>query len=785
LVVTAVVGLLADSAPCSAQTEKEEKTDDAATQEVPAGVESEEIVVTATRREEPMSKVPITMSAVDAEQIEATGIRELKELAEFVPNVLISQSNDFRMFVAIRGVGANSRNIGFDTRVGVYLDGVYLGQSPALNEELLDLDRVEVLRGPQGTLFGRNTVAGAVNLITRKPSDRYEAKASFDAGNHRLADLRGFVNIPLSKSVAAKFSVARRTRDGYVENVTTGHDLNAIDSLAYRAQLRVHGSDRFDLNLSADGLDSDRRVLVGEPLTDMLGSRPDPFTNGANGVVAFNFDPTEKRAVDGGALDIDYQLNDGSKIKSITGYRKTRIHYLNATDYAPTDIFSIDYDDRYRQLTQEIQLISPPERSLGYLLGAYYLRQRAETARLGSGGVDFVPGFIASLYNQGAFSPPLPPAPALPPDLVARLLGFDPNLTKRGATGNTDTTSYAAYFNSTYQLSARLQLGAGARYTEERRDADWFLDGRGTGFLEVGSTGPDPNHPSPLIESRRDTFLAPAVSLRYTPKDDLNLYARYAAGFKSGGFNVDIVTADQFAADPSQSFDPESVHSFDVGMKARFLDRRLEANLAVFVADYHDYQVNQLIDLGGGRATFQITNAAKVKTQGFEGDFQAQIGDALTVQGTLGLLDAKFVRFPDGGEGGADVSGKKLPNAPQRTASLGGQYFWQLSSLRSSFMLRLDATYRSGYFTTPDNVTASPYRSAYPGTVPFGWLPERTLLDGRIGWIPDKDRWEVYLWGRNLTNQIDPIDGFRDFFGTIVQIPSIGRTFGLGVTWHL
>jgi iron complex outermembrane receptor protein len=782
LIVGVAVCLLGALSPAFAQESPAVESDDA--EETPTLVAREEIVVTATRTERRMVDVPISMSAFSAESIEVTGIREVKELAEFIPNVQVSQANDFRTFVTIRGVGTNSRNIGFDTRVGVYVDGVYVGQSPALNQELLDLERVEVLRGPQGTLFGKNTVAGAMNLVTKKPTDEFEGKVSVDVGNLGFKELKAFVNTPISDGVSAKFSAVKTERDGYIDNIVTGNKLNERDSLAYRAQFRFQPSEKLEINLSGDGLNTERLVLVGEPLTDMMALQPDPITGGANGIVAFDFDPKEVRDVYGAALDIDYHWDNGNSFKSITGFRDTDINYRNTTDYAPIDIISIDYTDDYSQLTQELQFISSQDRTFSFLAGVYYFGQEANTVRDVILGQDFITGWVTPLYNAGAFTPPLPPAPALPPEFVSQLLGFGPPGSRVFNSGTVDTTSFAGYFNGTLEIGHKVELGFGARYSVEDKDVNWLLDGRNSGVFFIGSTGDDPGNPSPLIDSRSDDFLAPALSLTVALSDNTNFYARYAAGFKSGGYNLDYINANELIANPTQEFDKETVNSVDLGFKGNVWNNRFSFTVAGFYADYDDYQVNQFVDLGGGRTSIRITNAAKVNTVGFEGDFLAVLGNSVTLQGSLGLLDATFDSFPGGGSSGNDVSGNKLVFAPEVNASFSFQYYAELSSIRSSMLFRLDVTHTSDFYTTPDNVKEVPYNSPYPGMVRFGWLPERTLLHGRIGLITKGQTFEFYVWGRNLTDEVDPIDGFRDFFGTIVEAPSIGRTYGIGIDFN-
>ncbi len=743
----------------------------------------EEIIVTAQKRTERLQDVPVSISVFNDSAIEQTGVRELKEMASYIPNLQISQGNDFRSTVTIRGVGAQSRNIGFDSRVGVYVDGVYVGMSPAINQELLNLERIEVLRGPQGTLFGKNTVAGAINLVTKKPDDDLHGRVTGDFGNLGYSEIKGLVNLPFSDTVSGAFAVSKTDRDGYVKNIVTGNDLMERDVLAYRAQLRIEASDRLEINASFDGLESEGLILVGDPITDMLAMQPVQFAP-EFGEVAFSFDPSDKRDIYGGALDLAYDLANGFTVKSITGYRTTDAVYSNATDYSPVDIVSIEYADDYDVLSQEFQLISPEEGAFDWVAGLFYYSQDAHTNRDVVLGQSFIDAFVGPLYASGQVSPPLPPPPALPNDVVAQLLGFGPPGSKVFNRGDVKTRSYAAYFNATWELAERWKLGFGARYSTEDKDVNWLLDGRNSGIFFIGSTGPDPANPSPLINDRTDNFFAPAVSLTYELTDETNVYARYAAGYKSGGFNLDYINADELAAHQGLDFDKETVDSFEVGLKGDYLDGRLLLNVAAFIATYDDYQVNQFVDLGGGRTSIRINNAAKVDTSGVEAEASWLVSDELTLQGSLGLLKAEFDSFPGGGTEGADASGNDLPNAPDTTASFAAIWQHGVPALESTLLMRADATYQAEYFSGANNDTEIPYNSAFPGTIPYGQLPDRTEVNARVGLMSDSEVWEVYLWGRNLTDDTDPQDELRDFFGTVAKLPGMPRTYGIEVVWN-
>lgn len=773
-------------AAASAQTQTGDETADTV-ETASAGQEDEVkvyegIVVTATRRTEKLSEVPIAMSVFGDDSIEQTSVRELSEISGYIPNVSISGHNDFRSVITIRGVGSASRNIGFDSRVGVYVDGVYMGQSPAVNQELLDLERVEVLRGPQGMLFGKNTVAGAVSLVTKKPEDRFFGKLSANVGNYNLREFQGMLNVPISEKVAAKVSISKTDRDGYIDNITTGNELDTKDVLAYRAQLRITPSDQFEINLAYDGLSADNKILVGEPLTDPYGVMITPFAPEPR-KVAFDFDPTEERDVSGAMMDMTYEFQNGFTVKSITGYRDTDASYSNATDYAPISIIYVDYGDEFKQTTQEFQLISPSDSAFTYMGGLYYYKQDADTVRDVTLGNDFIEGFIQPVVApQVAPLLNLDPATLTPAQLafISSMVGFGPVGSKVTNSGSVETESFAAYVNGSYDFNERWTLGFGVRYSTEDKSVNWLLDGRNSGVFAIGSTNVAPGDtttaPTPLINDRSDSFLSPAVSLSYAVTDQSNLYAKYSSGYKSGGFNLDYINENELAANSGLEFGKETVDAYELGLKNTFMNGRFTLNLAAFYSEYTDYQVNQFVDLGQGRTSIRITNAAKVITQGLEGEFNLQATDNLSLQGSAGYLDATFDSFPGGGTAGADVSGNDLNNAPEWSASLGAVYTRDIPSVDSTLLTRLDMTYSDGYFTTADNIKTATLPSTQ--VVPFGYIDSMTQLNGRIGLMSNDGRYEVYLWGRNLTDEDGLVDDFRDFFGTLVNHPNIGRTYG-------
>ncbi|MBV1910735.1 MAG: TonB-dependent receptor [Kangiellaceae bacterium] len=774
--------------------------------------QSNVVVVTAQKRTERVAEVPIAISVFASEAIDQTGIQELRELGDYIPNMVVTQGTDFNSRIVIRGVGAASRNIGFDSRVGVYLDGVYLGQGPSVNQDLVDLERVEVLRGPQGTLFGKNTVAGAVSLVSKKPSGEFEGKATVNVGNFNALEAKLNVDFAITDEIAAKLAISSRSRDGYIKNVytegqlpttlntvvggvpvfgiplpfpietntppDTSDELNNQDTQSFRAQLRIRPSDELDINIALDGLQSERMPILGVPITTTFGDTPYHFSDVENNEVNYSFQGREERDISGLNINVEYDFDNEYAFRSITAFRDTEIIYQNDTDYSPLDFLYLYYEDDYEQTTQEFQLISPDDSDFKYVVGLYYYSQEATSIRDAIGGN--AAGFFGIGPGQGAFQ-----------------------------YGEVDSESSALYLSGSYQLSESLKLGFGARYSDETKDVVWDLDGTTSGAFGIGTTPA-----GGLIDSRSDSHFSPAISLNYAMSESTHSYIKASTGFKSGGFNLDFITPIDLAE--GITFEKETVRSLEVGLKTSLLDERLTLNMAYFDADYEDYQVNQFFDLGFDPVTgtqltsIRITNAAEVDTSGFELEANYKVSDALTINASLGFLDATFADFPggtsaidpvDGSTIPVNAAGNKLPGSADFNASLGIQYYASLDSVGTDLLLRLDMTHTGDYFTTIQNEKSRTLTGSHPLTfaldlphsaaagaqpvdVDFGYIGSTTMLNGRIGLIGQEGFWEVYLWGRNLTDEATPVDSFREFFGTLVNTPRQPRTYGVEVSYN-
>ncbi|MEM7583551.1 MAG: TonB-dependent receptor [Acidobacteriota bacterium] len=697
----------------------------------------ETIIVTAQKREAKLSEVPASIMAFDANALAEAGIVQVQELSDMAPNFqLQDHGGDFQNRATIRGVGSESRNIGFDTRVGVYLDGVYLGQAPAVNADLLDLERIELLRGPQGTLYGKNSIAGALNLVTTSPSAGFSGNIWLKGGEFSRTEASAMLNGSLSERVTGRISVLTRQQDGYVRNTNTGTDLSEQDGTSYRAQLLFTPSDSVSVRATFDGLEADRAIVIGEPLTDpfaVFALNATPFE------VGFTFDPQEEKDLFGAAVNVEKTYEQGGVLRSITGYRDSSVFYRNDTDYSVLDFIRIDYEDSYRQLSQEFQWLSPQSSSLSYVLGAYLYKQEGETFRTATSGPAVV--FLG------------------PPQLT----GLFPGAVINNA-GTVDTESYALFGEGKWLAGDRSTLNFGVRLSNEEKRVDWDLDGSRSGIFNIGVADID--------DRRSATNVSPAISWTFRASESTNLYLRAATGFKSGGFNLDFITPGDLQA--GIEFDDETVVSFEAGLKVTAMGGRLLFNLAAFNSEYDDYQVNQFLDLGNGGTSITIRNAAEVSTQGVEADLTYRGPNGLELTASLGLLDTEFTEFPGGGIGGTDASGNELPYAPENSFSFGIGKIWQIGG--PVIVARASYSHTAAQFTSPANVSEQPLATG--GSVPFGRLDAYDVTNARLGLISKSGKFELYLWGRNLTDEIYVLNTNRDFFGTVTEFRARPRTLG-------
>lgn len=620
----------------------------------PAFAQIDEITVTAQKREQSLQDVPIAITAVTADDVESLNARDIRDLQYATPNLVIAGSDPARQSFGIRGISDRSRNAGIENRLGLYVDGVYVGRGIGVNQSTLDIQTIEVLRGPQGTLFGKNTVAGAINITTKEPGEEFGLSLTGEAGNFDHYRISGVVDVPITEKFRSKFAASYWDRGGFSEDVNTGMEFDTRQELALRGQLLFEPTDRTKAQLSFDYLENDYFALGGgERLNDPRA--PGAYTVAIDGEQPFN---TE---VWGGGLNINHEFENGFQLTSITGYRETSILAEDVDeDYSPipvafTDIVTEDTE----QFSQEIRLASPQGERFDWLVGLYYFNQDLS----GSGA--------ARVFAQALN----PLAPAIYVSVAQNSV--------------VDVESFAAFAHGNYNITDSLQLTAGLRFTTEKKSIDYTITDQTTLFTN-GS----------VQDSLSNDDLSPKVSLNWFVNDDVMAYASYGKSFKSGGWNADFIR--QLSA---LGFDDESVNAYEAGLKTTLFDSRLRLNMAGFLQKHKDYQVFAFVSLPGGGTQLTVTNAGEVTTKGVEVDAQWAVNDYITLTTAYGFTDAEFDRFANGGGPGVDFDGNTPSEAPKHNISIRADIRYPLAG--GEVVFQPDYYYRSEFFSNPNNLAVN------------------------------------------------------------------------------
>ena len=626
----------------------------------------EEVTVTAQKRDQSLQDVPIAITAITDQDIERMNASEIKDLQYATPNLVIGSYNSAQNVYGIRGISDVSRNPGYDQRIGVYVDGVWVGRSAASNQSVLDVQTVEVLRGPQGTLFGKNTVSGAINIVTRKPGEEFGGYAQADYGNYGYWRAKGSVNVPFSKNFYGKVSASVTQRDGFTKDaLIPGKDYDDKDELAVRGQLLWNIGDATSAELTFDDYRNHFSGLFSVKLDDPLA--PGPYE------VALDDDQRLKSENDGVALTINHDFANDFRVASITAYRTEYYAVGSDEDYTPLPIATTgptDADSDY--FSQEIRLISPANDKFDYVIGLYYLDQSTD-------GVG-----QAKIF-----------APAVVPTAPPVYLGVKYDTT-------VDSKQFAAYAHGNYRFNDRWTLTAGLRYTDEKKDLDYAIVDT-SGLFTSGSS----------IDSRSSNDWSPKVSLNWFANDNSMLYASWSRAFKSGGWNTDFVS--DLEALP---FDGENVDSYELGLKSTFAEGRVQLNAAWFHSNNDDFQVQSFATLPNGGTTLTITNAGKVSSQGLELDAKWLATDWLRLWATYGYTDAKFDRFEDC-EAGVDCTGNRPAMAPKNNYAIGADMQFPLWG--GELFIQGDFVYRDDFYTNPNNLPVNLTESYHLLNGRLGW----------------------------------------------------------------
>lgn len=770
-----------DTAPSETSAEGAQDT-----QEAQEGVGV--IMVTARKREENLQSTPISITAVGSEQLDAQGVTSIMKVQEFTPNLTFKNipSNSgvaSNAAVYIRGIGQSDFAPGVDPGVGIYVDGVYQGRSVGGVFDMIDIDRVEVLRGPQGTLFGRNTIGGAVSITTAKPSNDFHGKADVKVGTDNRVNVRGMINMPLAESLFLKVSGGLFSQDGYVNAPNLGTELGNQDTKTARGVLLWEATPDLELTLSGDYMRDKNNgapfVLVGFDL-----SAPNNF-GALNNLLATGFgalgdcfdaanatnpnclnnqwlsrdtdfssrDTFSDIKVWSTALTAEWDFTDNMTLKSISSYREVDALFAVDYDHTPIDVAYLSPDTfTQRQFTQELQLLGNAlDGRLDYLFGLYYFSEKGKDI----GPIDF----NAVLAQSGGFY---------------------------------NYKSWAAFSQLTFKITDRLSLTAGLRYTEDRKKflpdqfiiedrlGDLFGPANGTLVLSrcfvrsgppilppnVGCTAdpvlnPNGNRILPYVTVPSNAErLTPMVNLAYQWTPDIMSYVTFSQGYKSGGFTQRI-----FPPESSMpTFEPETVNAYEAGLKLTALDRMLRFNLAGFYTDYSEIQL--LVDgTPYGRLGPFYINAGDAEIKGFEAEATLAPGGGWLISGSAGLTDAQYTRLNN--TVGLTLD-SRFNYVPKWTASGSIQNEMDLGDA-GSLTPRVDWSYRSATFNNINGLNDS-----------LLFQPGYSVFNASIRWEDQDGTYGLQFGVDNIADKkFQSYGNFQQSFGTKTASYDRGRQWYL------
>jgi len=736
----------------------------------------DEIVVTARKREESLQETPISISAFTMDDMRQRNLTNLMELSQFTPNVFMSTApggsgggNNAQIY--IRGVGQTDFLFTTDPGVGIYMDGVYLPRTLGGVLDLLDLERVEVLRGPQGTLFGKNTIGGAINVISAKPTQEFGGFAELTVGSLNRIDGRLDMNIPLSETWASRFSLSYKSRDGYVDRLdfATGEVLDHLgneDAINARGSIRWTPSDNTTLDIILDytraRAESAANTLVQYEAANGLA----PLWNGLVGLpsgspMTQDFITEDKLTTYGtGPNGNDLDVNginvtvehsfSAATFKSISAYREMDATFGRDGDGSPTQYLHTDQNQTQEQISQEFQLYgTASDERFDWLVGAFYMNEKGtdqNDVRLASGLYDALEGLPVQLSG----APCAPPwvAPGCPGNPINPGLDLDFDINNE-----IDITSYAVFAQLGYQISSRWSINGGVRFTDESKD--YTLE-----HLRVNS-----GVPIVPLTTVDESWSEPSgrIGADFQINENVMAYGSISEGFKSGGFNGRPTTGSEV-----DSFDPEFVTTFEVGLKSELADRRVRLNAAIFFMDYTDMQVGSVSADDTGNLILIIDNAAKAEVKGFEIDFLALPSERWTISGGVGYTDAEYT---DTGNAVGITTDSKFAKTPEWTGNGSLQYALPIGASFGELIFRGDWSYRSKVYNDIQN-TDSIAQSAF------------SLFGARITLRNYEHNWDVVLSGTNLSDELFIINGLQalDSFGTAEAVYASDRQWALSIS---
>jgi iron complex outermembrane receptor protein len=734
-------------------------------------VELEEVIVTANRREQNLQDVAISVAAFTDEFFKNSGTSSLQQLDEYTPSLKITPVTDSRSTsIRIRGIGSIGSNAGIDPSVGVFIDGVYQGRAGMSIGDLMDIQRVEVLRGPQGTLFGKNTAAGALNIVSKAPQELFGGSIEAVAGNYGTQELRGMINVPLGDNTghATRLSGYYVTNDGFDINTFTGEKINDTNRKGVRSRTLFNLSDYGDLTFSLDYAQNDGDCCAPD-IIDYEGdgsAQGLPFSMLAEetGIPLPAADPYDRKIhldkafvndvnVGGISAEWNNELSNGTVLTWISAWRQYESDSTFDGDFSHYDAIHYATEVSLDQYSSEFRIASPDDDVWDYQVGAYVFNSTMDT----EGENGFLP-LTGKLFAFGILFPD-------------GAVNFDSN--------EHETTSYALFGQTNWNMTERWRLTLGARYTYEEKKRKGSQKSRPEPAFPLDAppiAGPD----SVIDEDRSTSDVSPSISLSYFARDGLMLYASASQGFKSGGFNQ-LRTA---VGVPGE-FDDERSRNYELGWKGTWLDRRLQVNGTLFYVDYDDFQAQ-----GFDGANITVRNAGSLESKGLELDIVYMPNALLTTGLAVGYNDASYSDFETGEctaqqlfavTGGSafvladcvqDLTDRDLDNAPEWTASTYLQFNDEFSDSDMSWFARLEYNYVGELYMAQDldeTLKRDPV----------------DLVNARFGLSGKDSKWQLTFWGRNLLDEEYFVVGFDiPVLGGFAGINAPALTYGLTINYQ-
>jgi iron complex outermembrane receptor protein len=782
-VASAVTLLLAGANPAAANPE-------------PAGASAsdatlESVIVTARRREEQIQDVPLSMSVLNSATLESTGTFNVGKLTQLQPSIQFVSSNPRNSATTIRGLGApfGLTNDGIEQGVGIYIDQVYYSRAATATFDFLDIDQVEVLRGPQGTLYGKNTTAGAINITSRRPSFTPEARAELNYGNYDFVQAKASVSGPLiGDTVAGRLGASYTSRRGTVYNVATGQHINEQDNLGFKGQILWKATDNLDITFSADYTGSDPlgfgTVYVREGATQRALNRQfAALAEASGGYRPPSYDPFDrltdldsklqaKQAFGGGHVLVEWDVGPG-RLTSVSAYRKWDWVPSNDRDFSGLPITTLSQNpSKQRQWTQEVRYAGTSEK-LDYVVGVF--------------------GFYQDLVTTGAQEQ----GSSASRWLLSGANANDPSILD-GLRSDNDiglkNTSAAVFGQLTYHVTDDLRLQPGLRFNYDKKKGRYIATVTNATNTPLTAAQRGVLAPQSYTPEFSDTNISGDFTVSYDISNDVMAYATYARSFKSGGINLSglPLDADSQPITAVETVKPETINHYEAGLKTQLFNRAVTFNVAGFWTEVKDYQAtvnNSQANVVRG----YLANAEKIRVRGVEVDLAANPIDGLNVYANTAYTDHEYVSFPNapcppelsggtaasaanppsppGTPGGfspqsCDISGQWLPGISKWAVSYGFQYDLPVGQHGEVFF-GYDGTYRSKF-------SSNPSRSIYMD------IDGYSIANIRLGFRANSG-WEVYAWARNAFDEeyFDFLTSQSGSTGLIIGQPGDPRTYGL------